>query len=166
MKPTGIQHLAPDQRRHQYTEDAATLRCTGDGILTAASNPRAELGRQGEAITASHLEAQGWRVLDRNWRPGPSTDGQAPLRGELDLVALDPAGALVVVEVKTRRTERYGPPAAAVGPGKLHRLRLLAAAWVRNHDREGNRPLRLDVVSVLLPAGCAPVLRHHRGVGL
>ncbi|SPT52649.1 Uncharacterised protein family UPF0102 [Actinomyces bovis] len=88
------------------------------------------------------------------------------MRGELDLIAQDPDGALVIVEVKTRRSERYGPPAAAVGPGKVRRLRLLAIAWVHSHDCAACGPLRLDVVSVLLPVSGAPRLRHHRGVGL
>lgn len=81
-------------------------------------------------------------------------------------MAVDPDGALVAVEVKTRRSERYGPPAAAVGHGKLRRLRLLATAWAHGHDTGSHSGLRLDVVSVLLPPDGPAVLRHHRGVGL
>ena len=81
---------------------------------------RPAVGRRGEDIAARYLGDHGWRVLDRNWR---LSDG---LRGELDLVALEPAAdrppTLVVVEVKTRTGLSAGPPAAAVDTAKLGRL--------------------------------------------
>ena len=49
----------------------------------------------------------GWHVLARRWR--------VP-EGELDLVALDPAGTLVAVEVRARRTARAGAAAETVEP--------------------------------------------------
>lgn len=45
------------------------------------------VGRVGEDLAATYLTDLGWQVLDRNWRPGSG------LRGELDLVALEPASA-------------------------------------------------------------------------
>lgn len=60
-------------------------------------------GRAGEARAERHLIASGYRVLDRNWR--------CP-QGEIDLVAAR-GPALVIVEVKTRRTELFGHPFAA-----------------------------------------------------
>ena len=126
-----------------------------------AASERPAVGRRGEDIVARYLDDRGWRVLDRNWRPG------AGLRGELDLVALAPAAGraptLVVVEVKTRTTLRAGPPAACVGAGKLARLRILAAAWAARHP-VAHGGLRLDVVSVLLHPDRPADLRHHRGV--
>ena len=67
----------------------------------SAAQRRRATGSLGERIAARYLVDCGWRVLERNWRPG------AGLRGELDLVALDPTTgaprpALVSVEVKTR----------------------------------------------------------------
>ena len=126
-----------------------------------AAPERPAVGRRGEDIVARYLDDRGWRVLDRNWRPG------AGLRGELDLVALEPAAGraptLVVVEVKTRTTLRAGPPAASVGAGKLARLRILAAAWAARHP-VAHGGLRLDVVSVFLHPDRPADLRHHRGV--
>lgn len=126
---------------------------------------RKALGAWGEELAAAHLASQGWQVLGRNWRPEPAASRHSPLRGELDIIALDPGGALVVVEVKTRSSQRYGPPAAAVGTKKLSQLRLLAAAWARSHDTSSYGPLRLDVVSVLATSDGGATLRHHRGVG-
>lgn len=128
------------------------------------SAERAQTGRHGEDLAAAYLTDIGWQVLDRNWRPGSG------LRGELDLIALEtsPHGArpsLVVVEVKTRRCLRQGPPAAAVDGRKLARLRALAAAWAAAHQ-VAHSGMRIDVISVLLPQAGPAQLRHHRGVGL
>ena len=50
-------------------------------------------------------------------------------------------------EVKTRRSDRYGPAAAAVGPSKQRRIRLLALEWLNAHrlPRDG---IRFDVVAI------------------
>lgn len=130
----------------------------------SAAQRRRATGSLGERIAARYLVDCGWRVLERNWRPG------AGLRGELDLVALDPttgapAPALVCVEVKTRASRPAAPPAAAVTAAKLARLRALTGAWAASHE-VAHCGLRIDVVSIVLRPGLPAVLRHHRGVGL
>ncbi|MBU4336398.1 MAG: YraN family protein [Actinobacteria bacterium] len=111
------------------------------------------VGRYGEDVAAAHLEAAGWRVLDRNWRC---------VHGELDLVALD-GDELVAVEVKTRRSHTYGSPAEAVTRAKLARIRRLAAAWLTAHDV---RPasVRVDVLAITVPRAGGPVIEHLVGV--
>ena len=130
----------------------------------SAAQRRRRTGSLGEQIAAHYLVDCGWRVLERNWRPG------AGLRGELDLVALDPttgapAPALVCVEVKTRASRPAAPPAAAVTAAKLARLRALTCVWAASHE-VAHCGLRIDVVSIVLRPGLPAVLRHHRGVGL
>ena len=135
----------------------------------ARAEQRSRTGRLGEAIAARYLADQGWRLLDRNWRPGPGSG----LRGELDLVALDPGEpqsgdpVLVALEVKTRWNLGAGAPAEAVTTTKLIRLRHLAGRWAEERRPPGTAPgLRIDVVSVLLRVGAPAQLRHHRGVML
>jgi putative endonuclease len=111
-----------------------------------------DLGRQGEDETAAYLTALGWRIVDRNWRC-PS--------GEIDIVAVD-GGELVIVEVKTRRSRRYGDPLEAVDPPKLTRLCVLAGAWRRAHRGVRARSTRIDLVGVLLPRHEAPTFDHLR----
>lgn len=113
-------------------------------------------GRWGEELAARHLTEQGLVVLDRNWRCDV---------GEIDIVARE-GEALVICEVKTRRSRRFGSPLEAVTPAKAARLRRLAACWVRAHDV---RPelIRIDLVGIVLGApGSAPdqaEVEHVRG---
>lgn len=96
------------------------------------------MGAAGEARAAAWYEARGYRVLDRNWRCRD---------GELDLVVAR-GRALVIVEVKARRTDRFGTPLEAVTATKQRRLRRLAMRWI---EATGARPssVRFDVVSIL-----------------
>jgi putative endonuclease len=112
------------------------------------------LGRWGEELAAAHLEGQGLQVLERNWRCA---------EGEIDVVATD-GGTLVVCEVKTRRSTRYGTPLEAVGPSKVHRLQRLAFAWCQERKVRPRGGIRIDVVEVLAPRDATPLITHHRGV--
>ena len=78
-------------------------------------------------------------MLDRNWRCSI---------GEIDIVARR-GGLLVVVEVKTRRTDAFGVPALAVTPVKQRRLRRLAASWLAEHRIRRRVEVRFDVASVV-----------------
>ncbi|TLM82459.1 YraN family protein [Pseudarthrobacter sp. NamE2] len=112
------------------------------------------LGRHGEQLAAGYLESLGMLVVERNWRC---------LEGEIDIVAFD-GDALVIAEVKTRRSLDYGHPFEAVGAEKLARLHRLGSAWCR--DRELRMPLRrVDVIAVIDDGGGTPVVEHLKGVG-
>lgn len=108
------------------------------------------VGGFGERLACRYLLSQGLVLLDRNWRTRA---------GELDVVARDGAD-VVFVEVKTRRSTRYGRPAEAVVPRKVRRLRTLARLWLAANDVRCER-VRFDVVSVLL--GRTVAVQHLRG---
>jgi putative endonuclease len=112
------------------------------------------VGRYGERVAATHLEADGMQLLARNWR--------CP-HGEIDIVAVD-AGCLVVAEVKTRSSTRCGAPVEAVTPRKLARLRRLTAAWLADQPA-GFADIRIDVLDVLCRPRGAATVTHLRGVG-
>ncbi|MBX9718815.1 MAG: YraN family protein, partial [Microbacteriaceae bacterium] len=65
-----------------------------------------ELGRTGEQLAVEHLTAEGYTILDRNWRCAI---------GEIDIVARH-GETTVVVEVKTRSGLGFGHPLDAVTP--------------------------------------------------
>jgi putative endonuclease len=96
------------------------------------------LGDYGEARAQRAYERAGYAVLARNWR------GRA---GEIDLVVARD-GCLVVCEVKTRATERFGLPAEAVDWRKQRRLRTLAYEFLAAHRPSCTR-VRFDVVSII-----------------
>ncbi|MBI3993116.1 MAG: YraN family protein [Candidatus Lambdaproteobacteria bacterium] len=97
------------------------------------------MGSRGEALAAAHLEAQGLRIVARNFR--------CPL-GELDLVAAD-AQYLVFVEVKTRRADTEVHPSLSVGRRKQRKVRQLGEQFMAQHPQWVLQP-RFDVVAVTL----------------
>ncbi|MFI7482869.1 YraN family protein [Kocuria sp. M1R5S2] len=117
------------------------------------------LGAHGEALAAAHLQALGYRVLERNWRSRPARDG---LRGEADLVT-EHEGHVVVVEVKTRSSLRYGHPFEAITAQKVLRLHRLAAAWARAHGRDP-RLIRVDAVAITIANDGSPSVEVLRQV--
>lgn len=117
---------------------------------------RAQLGALGEQLAVEHLISLGWRILARNWRCR---------WGELDVIADDPAaGAVVFVEVKTRRGDGFGGVAQAVTPDKVRRLRRLAGLWLM--EQSGSWPhIRIDVIGVRAVPRAEPEISHVVGVG-
>ncbi len=77
-------------------------------------------------------------VVDRNWRCR---------EGEIDLV-LTRARLLVFCEVKTRSSNAYGSPAAAVTLAKQMRLRKLGMRWIDAHQMRPSA-IRFDVACVV-----------------
>lgn len=108
-----------------------------------------DLGRRGEDLAVEYLQERGLVVLARNWRCRD---------GELDVVATED-DRLVVCEVKTRSSTRFGEPAEAVTPRKAHRIRRVAGAWLAAH-RVPWVEVRFDVLAVLLEPGRPATVRH------
>lgn len=96
------------------------------------------LGIDGERRAAAWYEANGYEVVERNWRCPD---------GEIDLI-LRRGRTVVICEVKTRSTDRFGSPFAAVGADKQRRLRRLGARWLRECAHGGSVQLRFDVAGV------------------
>lgn len=103
------------------------------------SESRQKLGRWGEQLAAKHLEAEGYELLERNWRCR---------RGEIDLVARG-GDVLVFVEVKTRRGRDYGTPEEGITSYKAKRLLELSQRYLLEHDLE-DVEWRVDLVAVEL----------------
>lgn len=96
-----------------------------------------DTGKLGEDIATTQLWQQGYAILARRYRTR---------YGEIDIVAQDGA-TLVFVEVKARRSDRFGGAAESVTPWKQRRLAAMALdylAWVGRLDA----PCRFDVVAI------------------
>ncbi|HVE64300.1 MAG TPA: YraN family protein [Mycobacteriales bacterium] len=117
------------------------------------------LGRYGERVALRHLIEAGHEILDRNWRCAD---------GEIDIVSRC-EGVITFVEVKTRRSGRFGEPAEAVGLRKQTKIRELAAIWLREHTPQpeagpgaGPRELSFDVIEVRHAERGAASVTHLR----
>jgi putative endonuclease len=106
-------------------------------------------GRAGEKAARKHLQRLGLKFLTANFRSK---------RGEIDLVLRD-RDCLVFVEVKTRSTEAWTRPAAAVNARKRRILSAAALDYLRLIDHPQVR-VRFDVVEVLLIDSEVQEVRH------
>lgn len=91
-------------------------------------------GARAEAIAARFLAARGLAIVERNWRRRC---------GEIDLIARD-GTVLVFVEVRLRRSHRFGGAAASITATK--RARLVAAASQYLAGLRTTPPCRFDAV--------------------
>ena len=94
-------------------------------------------GQHNEALTARHLKKQGYKIIEQNYRSK---------LGEIDIIAKE-KGTLVFVEVKARRTKRFGSPKAAVTRQKQRKISMAALAYLKA-TRQTQVAARFDVVSI------------------
>jgi len=106
-------------------------------------------GELGERVAKSHLQRQGLKFLAANFRSA---------RGEIDLVFRD-ADCLVFTEVKTRSSEEWTRPAAAVNARKRRLLSQTALDYLRLLKNPAVK-IRFDIVEVLLVEGQVHEIRH------
>jgi len=103
------------------------------------SNERQGLGKLGERIAERWLAERGWRVLAKRYRSG---------HRDLDLI-VERGGAVVFVEVKTRRGTEFGHPIEAVNWRKQRELVRSARVWIARFGTS-EHTYRFDVVGVLI----------------
>jgi putative endonuclease len=99
-------------------------------------------GMAGEALAVQILKRNGYKILERNYRSS---------LGEIDIIALE-GGTVAFVEVKARRTDRYGPPKTAVTPEKQRKISMVALGYLKQTG-QGDRKARFDVVAIRLIPG-------------
>jgi putative endonuclease len=102
-------------------------------------NSRQNLGQSGEDLAAEFLSKNGYAILTRNYRCR---------YGEIDIIAKF-RDVLVFIEVKTRKGEAYGSPAAAVTHRKQRQISKTAQYYL-NERNLFDAPARFDVVSIAI----------------
>ena len=95
------------------------------------------VGGAAERRAARHLKRRGYAIVDRNVQCGRL--------GELDLVARD-GETLVFVEVRYRKSDRFGGALVSVDHIKRRKLARAAQHYLARHPFEG--PVRFDVVAL------------------
>src|SRR5258706_8259753 len=106
-------------------------------------------GELGERAAKKHLKKLGLKFLTANFR--------SP-RGEIDLVFRD-GDCLAFVEVKTRSSEDWARPAAAVDARKRRLLSQAALDYLRLLKNPQVK-IRFDIGEVLLAEGGVREIRH------
>jgi putative endonuclease len=108
----------------------------GDGASTTTTTK--QRGDAAEDIALDHLQRQGLRLLQRNFKT-PGRGG-----GEVDLIMRDTDGTLVFVEVRQRASGSQGGAGASITPVKQRRVVLAARHFLAQLGSEP--PCRFDVV--------------------
>jgi putative endonuclease len=103
---------------------------------------RQSIGKWGEAYAEKYLQSEGLRFIARNER--------TPY-GEIDLIVQD-GEIIVYVEVKTRTTEAYGYPEAAINFRKRKHL-IESALFLSQKYQDYGDHWRIDVISIYKPRG-------------
>ena len=106
------------------------------------------LGMIGEALALHYLESAGYKMLLRNY--------VCPL-GEIDIIAKH-KGALVFIEVKTRRNDAMGLPEESVTFHKRGQIVKTAHYYMKRYGIK-DVPCRFDVVSIILPENGEPFFK-------
>lgn len=95
------------------------------------------LGKWGEQKAAEYLQQKGYIILERDWKWQ---------RRDLDIVALK-SGVLVIVEVKTRKDDRFTLPERSVDYKKMRSISIAANSYIKLRGHYGK--VRFDVISII-----------------
>lgn len=103
-------------------------------------------GAQAERLARQFLEARGlcWQAANFRTR-----------RGEIDLIMRD-NHVLVFVEVRSRRSSRFGSAAESITYQKIRRLQAAASAYLQSRRLYNSAVCRFDVVAVETRGGEPP----------
>jgi len=117
-------------------------------VSVGRGEPEGSTGKKGEEIAAAHLISAGYRILRMNFRFQ---------RCEVDIIA-EENDTLVFIEVKTRRSLKFGNPLLSITPSKKRNIIKVAGAFV---ERAGfpYAGVRFDVFTVIFT--CQKVEVEH-----
>ncbi len=100
-----------------------------------------EIGRKGEEKAVKYLEANGFTILERNYRFE---------KGEIDIIAME-KNTLVFIEVKTSEFPGNLPVEKRISPNQEAKLRRTAYAYTYEKQLT-SLPARFDLIEVILSA--------------
>lgn len=106
-------------------------------------------GEYGERLAADFLQNIGFRLVISNFKvPVGRNRLGVSVTGEIDLIALD-GDTVCFVEVKTRSSDEFASPLAAVDLRKQRQITRTARVYRRIFNLRGVK-FRYDVVSIVL----------------
>lgn len=99
------------------------------------------LGASGEETAANFLKENGYKIIVRNYKTK---------LGEIDIIAKD-KDTFAFIEVKTRRSNRFGSSLEAISKVKQRQISKAALNFIRKNNLL-DKKARFDVVSVIYSA--------------
>ena len=105
-------------------------------------------GKQGEDEAVSYLLKRNYEILERNWRSH---------RMEVDIIARD-GSMLVIVEVKTRTSTKFGFPDETVTKSKQKLLAIAASDYL--YEKKLDSECRFDIIAVTRKADQSWLVEH------
>ncbi len=95
-----------------------------------------DTGKDGEALAWKYLEEKGYTIIQKNWRHK---------NWEIDVIA-SKGKRLHIVEVKTRRSLKYGMPEDGMNDKKMQYL--INAAEEYMYQNPGWKQLQFDLLAI------------------
>lgn len=131
--------------------------------LGETADARPDLGRRGEALAASYLVRQGYRLVISNFKVPVGRNSKGVLvTGEIDIIAMDLDGVLCFIEVKTRTSAKFSGPLSSVDIRKQRQITRTAKVYKRIFGL-WDAPSRFDVVAVVLQPDRPESIEHVCG---
>ena len=96
-----------------------------------------QFGEKSESVAVDFLKKQGYRIIELNYRTK---------LGEIDIIAKQEK-TLVFIEVKARKSSRFGRPELAVTPKKQRKISMVALFYLKS-TKQSNAKARFDVVAI------------------
>ncbi len=97
-----------------------------------------DTGNTGEKMAVKYLKSIKYKIIETNY---------SNKIGEIDIIAQDKK-TTVFIEVKTRKTEKFGLPREAVGSYKQRKIRQVATGYMVANDLLDEQ-VRFDVIDIL-----------------
>ena len=120
----------------------------------------ARVGRLGEELASRFLMKNDYRLVVANFKvPIGRNSRGASVTGEIDIIALDADDVLCFVEVKTRTSDAFAAPVAAVDLRKQRQIIRTARMYRKIFNLTDIR-FRYDVVSIVLGKAGKPKIEH------
>ncbi len=82
------------------------------------------IGKFGEDIASKYLEEKGYKIKERNYRT---------FLGEIDIIS-EYKGSIIFIEVKTRRSDKFGYPEEAINFNKQQKIIKNALCYLAKYN--------------------------------
>jgi len=96
-----------------------------------------DIGKRAESLAVQFLKDKNWQIIAQNYRYR---------RTEIDIIAQD-QNTTVFLEVKYRRSDKFGNPEEAVNIQKQNRIIACANHFIFKNNIEND--IRFDIVAIL-----------------